>query len=98
MHYYISNSWKLCYLLLCLRHCSRTEVFEGSARVIQLKPNWLGSAADATCGKVRKAKAHCTLQTWSLRMAAGLKVCASWKQLTIFSDWQIGCTKQKRKR
>lgn len=50
----------------------------------------MGSEAAATCGKARKAKAHWTLQTWSFKIAAGLKVCASWKQLTTFNDWQIG--------
>ena len=43
-----------------------------------------------TLGIARKAKAHCTLQTWSFRMSCGVKPLASTKQLSIFSDWQIG--------
>ena len=43
-----------------------------------------------TLGKALKAKAHCTLQTWSFKMAFLVKDWAKWKQFSTFNDWHRG--------
>ena len=43
-----------------------------------------------TEGNALNAKAHCTLHTWSFRIAFGVNDWARWKQFSIFKDWHSG--------